>query len=93
MPTEESIRSVLEKLKTPYDLRSVSIFGSFAEGRATERSDLELLVEFGQPAVSLIRLSALKCDLEDALGLPVDVVHAPLPEGSMIRPGKVVRVL
>ena len=93
MPTEEKIRSVLKKLKTPYDLRSVSIFGSFAEGRATERSDLDLLVEFGQPAVSLFRLSALKCDLEDALGLPVDVVHAPLPEGSMIRPGKVVRVL
>ena len=45
MPTEESIRSVLEKLKTPYDLRSVSIFGSFAEGRATERSDLDRFAE------------------------------------------------
>ena len=31
--------------------------------------------------------------LEDALGLPIDVIHAPLPEDSMIRPGKVVRVL
>ena len=39
------------------------------------------------------RLNALKYDLEDALGLPIDVIHAPLPEDSMIRPGKVVRVL
>ena len=31
--------------------------------------------------------------LEDALGLPVDVIHAPLPANSMIQPGKVVRVL
>ena len=93
MPTEKNIRDVLESLKTPYELRTVSMFGSYAEGRATERSDLDLLVEFEQPAVSLIRLSALKYDLEAALGLPVDVIHAPLPEDSMIRPGKVVRVL
>ena len=93
MPTEESIRSVVNGLKAAYHLRSVSIFGSYAEGRATAGSDLDLLVEFDSPAVSLIRLNALKCDLEDALGLDVDVVHAPLPESSMIRPGKVVRVL
>ena len=29
----------------------------------------------------------------DALGLPVDVIHAPLPAGSMIQPGKVVRII
>ena len=40
-----------------------------------------------------MKLNALKYDLEDALGLSVDVVHAPLPKNSMIRPGKVVRVL
>ena len=50
-------------------------------------------MEFDAPAVSLVKLNALKYDLEDALGLPIDVIHAPLPEDSMIRPGKVVRVL
>lgn len=89
----EKFRDVLQSLKAPYALRSVSIFGSYAEGRATEKSDLDLLVEFDQPAVSLFRLSALKNDLEDALGLPVDVIHGPLPADSMIHPRKVVRVL
>ena len=93
MPTQENIRNVLESLKAPYALRSVSIFGSYAEGRATEKSDLDLLVEIEQPSVSLFRLSALKCDLEDALGLPVDVIHGPLPRDSMLRPGRMVRVL
>ena len=93
MPTQDDIRAVLQSLQKPYALRQVSIFGSYAEGRATEKSDLDLLVEFEQPAVSLIRLSALKYDLEDALGLPVDVIHGPLPQNSMIRPGRVVRVL
>lgn len=93
MPTVEMIKSVLNSLKDTYALRTVDIFGSYAEGRATPQSDLDLLVEFDKPAVSLIRLNALKYDLEDALGLPVDVVHAPLPYGSMIQPRKVVRVL
>ena len=68
-------------------------FGSYADGRVTEDSDLDLLVEFESPAVSLIMLNELKYDLEDALGLPVDVIHAPLPAGSMIEIGKEVRVL
>ena len=93
MPDVETIRRVLDGLKPAYGLRAVDIFGSYAEGRATAQSDLDLLVEFEMPAVSLIRLNALKYDLEDALGLPVDVIHAPLPDDSMIKPRKVVRVL
>lgn len=93
MPTEERIKNIVHELKDVYALRKVSILGSYAEGRATEKSDLDLLVEFEHPSVSLIMLNSLKYDLEDALGLSVDVVHAPLPAGSMIRPEKVVRVL
>ena len=93
MPTEDRIRETVNRLKSTYALQSVSIFGSYAEGRANEQSDLDLLVEFEQSAVSLIRLNALKYDLEDALGLPVDVVHAPLPENSLIQVGKVVHIL
>ena len=93
MPTEETIRSVLQGLQSTYSLRRAHIFGSYADGRATSQSDLDLLVEFDSPAVSLITLNALKYDLEEQLGLPVDVIHAPLPDGSMIRPKKVVQVL
>jgi len=93
MPTEDKIRNVVHELKDAYELRKVSIFGSYADGRATEKSDLDLLVEFEQPSVSLIMLNSLKYDLEDALGLSVDVIHAPLPADSMIHPEKMVRVL
>ena len=93
MPTMEAIRSAVDGLRSAYALKAVNIFGSYAEGRATPQSDLDLLVEFDSPSVSLIRLNALKYDLEDALGLPVDVIHAPLPADSLIQPDKVVRVL
>ncbi len=93
MPTEETIRNALQSLQNAYSLRKVHIFGSYAENRATEASDLDLLVEFEQPVVSLITLNSLKYDLEEALGLPVDVIHAPLPKNSLIQPQKVVQVL
>ena len=51
MPTEEIIRNVVQGLKSTYALRAVSIFSSYAEGRATANSDLDLLVEFDHPTV------------------------------------------
>ena len=80
-------------MQSTYSQRKPHIFGSYADGRATSQSDLDLLVEFDRPSVSLITLNELKYDLEEQLGLPVDVVHVPLPAGSMIQPQKVVRVL
>ena len=50
MPTLEMIQNAVDDLKTDYRLRSVNIFGSYAEGRATPQSDLDLLVEFDRPA-------------------------------------------
>lgn len=93
MPTLRQIQEAVSRLKSPYALQKVSIFGSYADGRATETSDLDLMVEFSTPSVSLIQLNNLKFDLEDALGLPVDVVHSPLPKDSMLEIGKVVPVL
>lgn len=93
MRSLENIAEAVGALKDAFLLRRVDLFGSYAEGRATEASDVDLLVEFDQSAVSLLRLNVLKYALEDALGLPVDVIHAPLPEDSMIRPEKPVRLL
>lgn len=67
-----------------YSVRKIDLFGSYAEGRQTEKSDLDLLVEFTSAAVSLLTLSLLRQQLEDKLGIPVDLVHAPLPEGSFL---------
>jgi len=53
-----------------YNLR---IFGSVARGEANERSDLDFLVEVG-PVHSAWFPAGLVADLEDLLGVPVDVV-------------------
>lgn len=55
-----------------------------ADGRERADSDVDLLVKFTKPRVSLLTLNALKFRLEELLGTDVDLIHGPLPEGSMI---------
>ena len=50
------------------------MFGSRARGTGTEKSDLDLLVEF-EAERDLLDLVALKQDLEALLGCKVDVVE------------------
>jgi len=49
------------------------LFGSVARDEAGEESDVDLLVEFAGPP-SFDRFMDLKFFLEDALGIPVDLV-------------------
>ena len=92
MLTHEEICQAVSQLATEFPIKQVSYFGSYAEGRQTDKSDLDLLIEFQRPAVSLFMLSAIKNDLEDLLKIPVDVIHAPVPQNSLLEIGNVVRV-
>ncbi|MDP2959545.1 MAG: nucleotidyltransferase family protein [Longimicrobiales bacterium] len=49
-----------------------AVFGSAARGEARPESDVDFLVEF-EKGRSLLDLSGLRLDLEEALGCDVDV--------------------
>jgi hypothetical protein len=51
---------------------SIPVYGSVARGQATDGSDLDLLVEW-EPDRSLLDVVGLKQDLEDLLGVTVDL--------------------
>jgi hypothetical protein len=53
--------------------RNVRVFGSAARGQADEASDLDLLVDM-EPGRSLLDLGGLWSDLNQLLGIKVDVV-------------------
>ena len=92
MLTHEDICYAVAKIAERHPIKKASYFGSYADGRATQDSDLDLLAEFHKPRVSLFMLSAIKIDLEDQLQIPVDVVRAPLPEGTLIELRNLVSV-
>ena len=56
-----------------YGLKRAYLFWSYAKGLATEESDVDLLVEKGRP-LSLLMLSGMLQDAQEAIGLPVDIV-------------------
>ena len=78
MITEEDIRqrrdAILETARR-HGAHDVRIFGSVARGQATEGSDLDLIVSF-EPHRSLLDHAGLIGDLEDLLGVKVDVIDA-----------------
>jgi predicted nucleotidyltransferase len=92
MLTHERIIDAVAKTATRFPLKKVSYFGSYADGVVTEQSDLDILVEFTQPNVWLWTITGLKYDLENELSIPVDVIHAPLPQGTLIKIGKTIPV-
>ena len=46
MLSQNQIRDALIKTANKYPIKSVSLFGSYADGNANEDSDVDLLVEF-----------------------------------------------
>ena len=64
-----------------FPIKRVDLFGSYAEERQTE---------FTSIAVSLLLLASLRDRLEKDLGTSVDIVHAPIPDGSILDVGKTV---
>lgn len=55
--------------------RNVRVFGSVARGEDNDTSDIDLLVDL-DPAVGLVGLAGLTRELQDLLGVDVDVVPA-----------------
>ena len=93
MLTHDKIVEAVTKAAGQFSLSKVEYFGSYADGLATEESDLDLLVEFTTDSVSLLTIIGLKQYLEEELTIPVDVVHAPISPEAIIEIERTVRVL
>lgn len=66
-------RASILQIAQQHGASNVRVFGSMARGKATAGSDLDLLVDFA-PDRSLFDHVGLIQDLEDLLGIRVDVV-------------------
>ena len=64
-----AIRRVIESHRT----RNARVFGSVLRGEDTEQSDLDLLVD-PTPETTLFDLGAIRAELRELLGVPVDVL-------------------
>ncbi len=65
----DKLVSILKK----HGAKRIEIFGSYARGEAEPGSDLDVIVEF-EGRKSLLELVGIEQELEDALGIEVDLL-------------------
>lgn len=73
MEQAKEIKKVIIDTLKKSDVKKASLFGSVVRGDFTEKSDVDLLVEF-KGKKSLLDLVRLKIKLEELLGRKVDVL-------------------
>ena len=67
------LRTHKATLAQRFGVSGLALFGSFARDRATDDSDVDILVRFDKPATSYAYFGT-QFYLEDLLGHPVDLV-------------------
>jgi len=78
----ETIQSAVHEAASHYPVKRVELFGSYANGTATEKSDVDLLVEFKESPISVLKICGFQQTVIDLLSMHVDVVELPLQKTS-----------
>lgn len=80
MSTQMMQQTIADYFKTQ-PIQRAWLFGSYARGDESPLSDVDILVQFDEGGVSLLKHAAMICELEKILDRSVDIV----PE-KMLRP-------
>ncbi len=70
---DAKLTEIVDNIVAAIKPTKIYLFGSAARGEATESSDLDILIEL-EAGRSLLDLIAMQQDLEDLLGIKVDIV-------------------
>lgn len=69
----EKLNHQLPLLKRKYHVKRMGVFGSFARGDQSKKSDIDILIEFNAP-IGFFNFIRLENDLSKALHAKVDLV-------------------
>ena len=88
--TLESIKLMIIPVAKKFGVSRAYLFGSYARGEATSKSDLDIMIE-GEQIETMSEYLALSEALEVQLGKPVDIVSRVSVENNNTRAGKRMR--
>lgn len=72
MITKEEAYKIITDYFKDKPVKKIQVFGSYARGEQKEGSDIDILLDMEHP-VGLFKLSGYLIDLEEKLGLSVDL--------------------
>jgi len=71
--TIAEIKKRFEKVAAKYEIEEAYLFGSYARGDATKKSDVDIFVKEGK-IQTLLQLCGFRLDVQDALKKNIDIV-------------------
>jgi uncharacterized protein len=71
----KKIRAILPELRQLYGVQNMWLFGSYVRAEQSAVSDLDILVSFDNPHLSLIEFIQLEQYLSDLLNVDVDLIE------------------
>lgn len=73
--SQKQLSALITPIAQKHKIPTVYLFGSYARGTANENSDIDLLVDLsGTEIKSLLQLSAVMLELEQATGKKIDLI-------------------
>jgi predicted nucleotidyltransferase len=69
----DEIKRRFEKIADKYEIEEAYLFGSYARGDATSKSDVDIFIREGKIR-TLLQLCGFRLDVQDALNKNIDVV-------------------
>ncbi len=69
----KEILNTIIRFLSPYGVRSIRLFGSYAKGEQTQESDIDLLVEFVD-RISLLKIARIERELSEKTGYKIDLL-------------------
>ena len=68
----QAIKEIVVPLAKKYDLERIFLFGSYARGEATDKSDIDFRIDKG--SMKGLQFCGFYTDMEDALRIPIDIL-------------------
>ena len=85
---KKKIRESIVTILSRNDAERIAVFGSYARGEATNKSDIDILVRFARPK-SLIQIVQIEDEIKKSIHMNVDLVTekavSPYLAGSIHR--------
>ena len=92
MLTLEFIKQKIVPLAKKYQVSKIDLFGSYANGNMTEKSDVDFLVKFEEDIPSIFAVMGFQEELKEQLNISVDVVTLPLVRPEYLNIEKTVNL-
>ena len=88
----ESIKQKITPLAEKYKVAKIDLFGSYANGNMTEKSDIDFLVKFKEDVPSIFSVMGFQEELKKQFDISVDVVTLPLAQPEYLKIERTVNV-